>query len=756
MHASPRTAPQRADLSACESEPIATPDAIQPFGALFAVDDETGRILAISANSGEIVGRESSALLNGRIESLFGPGSFHRLRGMVRGESDLSESYVERVTVDGTERDFDLFAHRSDGVLLVEVEPAQSQSASEVEAFFGRVRTAVARLQAAGTVAEVADILSSTSRELSGYDRVMVYRFDCDWNGEVIAERCDEQMTPYLGLRYPASDIPRQARQLYLRNMLRLIPDATYEPVPLLPTTNPLSGKPFDLSLSVLRSVSPVHLEYLANMGVAATLTASLMKHGQLWGLVAAHHRTPFHPAFRIRVACELLARTAALQITTLEDAAENAYRLRLQTLQPALLDAVDRRGEFTEAITNDQLLDMVNATGAAVKTEGEPVLVGRTPRLREVRAILNWLRDRDGSDGDRPFASDCLPLDNPDFAAIKETACGLLAVPLTTTKGGWILWFRPELVRSISWGGQPNKPFEADGMRISPRKSFEAWKEIVSLHSMPWESAQIAAAVELRRLVSDVMMRRAREYAHINAQLARSNQELESFAHVASHDLKEPLRGISHYTQFLMQDHAAQLDEQAQQMLHSIGALSNRMERQLQSLLDLARVGGDEEMARRCDANAALQEALDVLAQRLDAVEVRTQPLPPVHIAHARLREIFINLIGNGVKYNEKDEKRIEVGFLPNRVGLKDEEQGAQMVTLFVRDNGIGIREKHYESIFRMFKRLHGRDAYGGGTGAGLAIARKIVEQQGGQMWVESVPGDGSTFYFSIPEVQE
>lgn len=754
MQAINRAATSQADLSACESEPIATPSAIQPFGALLAVDDETGRILAASANAGEIIGRPTASLLNGRVESIFGPGSFQRLRGLVRPEAELSESYVESVHVNGIDTDFDLFAHRADGVLLIELEPAQLQSATEVEAFFGAVRRAVADLQNAPTVERVCDVAADAVARLSGYDRVMVYRFDANWNGEVLAERHADDMSPFLGLHYPASDIPRQARELYRRNLLRLIPDARYEPVPLLPPVNPLSNVPIDLSLSVLRSVSPVHLEYLENMGVRATLTASLLKHGQLWGLIACHHRTPFHPAFRVRVACELVARTASLQITALEDAGENAYRLRLRTLQPLLLDAVDRRGEFTEAISNDALLQIVEASGAAIKTEGEPILVGTTPRMRDVRAILAWLQERDGAEGDRPFATDCLPLDNPDFTAIKDSACGLLAVPLSTTRGGWLLWFRPEVIRNVSWGGEPTKPVLDDGKRISPRKSFEIWKEVVSLHSTPWESSQVDAAVELRRLVSDVMMRRAREYAHLNAQLARSNQELESFAYVASHDLKEPLRGIHHYAQFLVDDYAPQLDQHGKEMLASIAGLAQRMERQIQSLLDLARVGSDEEYERVTDANEALTEALQMLDGRLSGVDVRCDRLPRVQIAFARLREIFINLIGNAIKYNDKPQKWVEISTSASTKTPDDGERG--LATFVVRDNGIGIREKHYESVFRMFKRLHARDAFGGGTGAGLAIARKIVEQQGGAMWVESIPGEGSAFYFSIPLGEE
>ena len=758
MHAPSTTSEKPPDLTTCENEPIQIPGAVQPHGMLLAIDAQSGRILSVSANAEQFLSKGAPAFLNANIESLFGEGALERLRSAVESDARLTQVYVERRAIGERAEVFDVIAHRSENAFIVELEPAELHRTADPELFLDAVRTAVTRIQAELTFEDLTKTIVHEIAHLSGFERVMLYRFDRDWNGEVIAEVCPSDLAPWLGLHYPASDIPRQARELYRRNMLRLIPDARYEPVPLVPTINPVTERPLDLSLSVLRSVSPVHLEYLANMNVRATLTISLLKHGQLWGMIAGHHRSPKYTSYRVRTACELIGRTASLQIATHEDSAESEQRLRLRSLQPALLEALNREGEFGEAIATGALLEIAGAEGAAIKTEGEPQLVGKTPRMRDVRHILAWLEERDKSDGDQPFVTARLPLENPNFSDIKDTACGLLAVPLTTTKGGWILWFRPEVVRTVTWGGDPRKPVVDDGRRISPRKSFEAWKEHVNLHALPWQNAQIEAAVELRRLVSDVMMRRAREYAQLNAQLARSNQELESFAHVASHDLKEPLRGIHHYASFLVNDYSEKMDDQGRQMLASMASLAERMERQIQSLLTLALVGSDEEQNGDADANVALDDVLELLAPRLEGFAVERGDLPRVRIAQPRLREVFVNLVSNAIKYTDKDEKRIAIGVverkrpahrpLPATAGPESD----RMATFYVTDNGIGIKEKHLESVFRMFKRLHAREAFGGGTGAGLAIARKIVEQHGGSMWVESVPNEGSTFYFTVP----
>ena len=749
------------DLTNCDREPIHIPGAVQPHGVLLAVDERTGRIVQASENVGAVLGRDTAAVLHDRLEAAVGRGAASRIAQALRDAKGATGSIFVEIAVDGEPTGFDAIVHARGGVQIVELEPAQPSSSAELEHFFSIVRAAVEQLQRAADVDELCDRLAEQFAIVAGFDRTMVYRFDRDWNGEVIAERRDPSLPPFLGLHYPASDIPRQARELYRRSVLRLIPDASYSPARLVPPNNPLSEAPLDLSDSVLRSVSPVHLQYLANMGVVASCSASLLKHGELWGLVALHHRTPRRLPYRVRVACEMLARTAGLGITALEDRGEFAYRMRLRALQPSLLAAVAKDGSFEETVSSKALLDIADADGAAIKTEGEPLLTGVTPRLRDVRRLLRWLDDRSGTDPAEPFVTDALSLMNPDFADLKDMASGVLAVPLTTTKGGWIVWFRPEQERSVVWSGRPEKP--RDGETLTPRTSFDAWRETVRERSRPWEQAHVDAAVELRRLLSDVMMRRTREFARLNAELARSNAELESFAYVASHDLKEPLRGLAHYAAFLISDHAESLDERGREMLTSMRALTMRMEQQIESMLDLARVTADTPSTRVTDLDLALDEALALLAGRIAEMQVeivRPERLGTGVIAPARAREVFVNLIGNAIKYNDRDRKRVEIFVAdatpPRRAtGPTSLPAAGSMRTLAVRDNGIGIRERHLETVFAMFKRLHAQEHFGGGSGAGLAIARKIVEQNGGLMWVESVVGEGSTFYFTVPEAE-
>ena len=744
------------DLSNCAREPIHIPGAIQPHGALIAADARTRRILQVSENCSAVLGREMTTLLHAPLTTLVPPTTLDELSAALRLDARSAATTVALMVSD-SEKLFDVVAHRSDDNLLLEFEPIETSATGEIEAFFDHLRFAAAELQESESVQGVADAVVSSFARISGFDRVMTYRFDREWHGAVIAESRDDALSSFLGLHYPASDVPSQARELYERNAVRVIPDARYIAARLVPSIDPLRNLPLDLSQSILRSVSPVHLEYLANMDVAATLTVSLLKHGKLWGLIACHHRVPRKVSYRLRGACELLGRTASMRITELEETADANLRLRLRALQPALTAAISREGNFTAAIGGSpELLEITAATGAAIKTEGVPTLVGKTPRQSTVRAIIAWLDER--NDPESPFVTDALPLVNPDFEDCKDVACGLLAIPLTTDVGGWLLWFRPEVIRTVEWGGDPNKPVDYDGTRLSPRRSFEAWKETVSLHALPWQSVEVDAAIELRRLLSDVMMRRAREYAKLNAELARSNEELDSFAQLASHDLREPLRGLSNYARFVRSDYGARLDDKGIEMLDSINTLARRMDVQITSLLELARVGQDRPVDQLVAVDSALDEALGLLAPLLHETntDIQRMPLPSIAMHPSRLREILVNLIGNAIKYTTHHARRIEVGAsdaIPTeRAANRSATPTEAMATIYVRDNGIGIEPRQLETIFRMFKRLHPAGAYGGGTGAGLAIARKIVERNGGVMWAESNPGQGSTFYFTAP----
>ena len=570
----------------------------------------------------------------------------------------------------------------------------------------------------------------------------MIYQFNNQSNGAVIAESKEKTLETFLGLHYPASDIPQQARELYCLNLLRLITDVSYDPVEIVPTHNPITNKPLDLRQAILRSVSPCHIEYLHNMGVAASMSVSLVKNGELWGLIACHNQSPKHIPYEVRTACEFIGQVMSMELSTKEGNEDYEYRIEQKSIQAKLIESLSLGEDFISGVINCKpiLLNLVKAQGVAVCFGGDYIVIGETPSLEKIKSLIDWLGNNFQNE---LFYTDYLPNLYQEAESFKNIASGLLAVSISKAQRNCILWFRPEVIQNVNWGGNPNHDGEVANseLYLHPRKSFELWKQTVRLKSLPWKQCEIAAAIEFRNAIISIVLRKADELAKINVELVQSNSDLDSFAYIASHDLKEPLRGIHNYSCFLLEDYAEKLDENAVSKLNTLIRLTQRMEDLIDSLLHVSQVGRVDFSVEETDLNVLVNQILEILSVRIEETKVDIRiprPLPTIRCDHVRVGEVFNNLIANAIKYNDKAERWIEIGF-------KDP------LTFYVRDNGIGIRQKHLDAIFRIFKRLHGPNTYGGGTGAGLTISKKIVERHGGKIWVESTFGEGTTFYFTL-----
>ncbi|MBD2169129.1 GAF domain-containing protein [Calothrix membranacea FACHB-236] len=743
------------DLTNCDREPIHIPGSIQPHGILFALTEPELTIVQVSQNTDEILGIAATELINQPISRLLDAQQVDFLRNCL-GQEDLTLVNPIELTIAVGEnaRAFDGIIHRSDSLLILELEPVLHEKNYTFFNFYHLVKVALSKVQNANTLDELCQIIVKHVRQMNGFNRVMIYRFDENWHGTVIAEDKPEHFSPYLSLRYPASDIPKQARQLYRDNWLRLIPDADYQPVPLLPNHNPITNQPTDLSHSILRSVSPLHIEYLHNMGVKASMSISLLKNQKLWGLIACHHESPKYVPYEIRSACEFLGQMTSLELAAKEDSENAEYKMQLKSVQAKLVEYMAAAENFVDGLLGQEpnLLDLVNATGAAVCINGEYQTLGRTPQHREIEQLIKWLSQHTQEE---VFHTNSLSQVMPEATAWKDVASGLIALSISKSQNSYLLWFRPEVLQTVDWAGNPHKPVEVsdDGsFRLSPRKSFDLWKETLQQQSLPWESYEIEAVWNFRSAIVGVVLRKADELAKMNIELQRSNDELDAFAYIASHDLKEPLRGIHHYSSFLIEDYGNTLDEEGKSRLRTLIRLTQRMENLIDSLLHFSRLGRVELDIQPTDLNDLVQRVLDVLSARIQetgAVIRIPRPLPTIMCDRVQVSEIFTNLIANGIKYNDNSEIWVEVGYLDPASIYQ------QSTTFYVRDNGIGIRDRHFESIFRIFKRLHGPTQYGGGTGAGLTIAKKVVERHGGKIWVESTYGEGSTFYFTLQEVK-
>ena len=345
-------------------------------------------------------------------------------------------------------------------------------------------------------------------RELTGYDRVMVYRFDDDGHGEVLSEHRRPELESFLGNRYPASDIPQIARQLYRRNRVRVLVDIEYQPVPVAAAAGPFARESLDMSLCFLRSVSPIHVQYLRNMGVRATLVVSLLVNGRLWGLVSCHHYEPRFVHFEVRAVCELLAEAVATRIAALDSFVEGQAEMAVRRLEQRMVEAISREGDWRNALfdTSQALLQPLAASGAALLYDGQVLTVGEVPGTPQIRALGDWL-DRQPRDG--VIATSSLEHDAPDFHPLTPVASGVAAAPVSRSPGEYLIWFRPERVRTVTWGGNPFKPvLTGDSPTdLSPRRSFAQWHQLVEGTSEPWSRADLTAARLIGETVTDVVL---------------------------------------------------------------------------------------------------------------------------------------------------------------------------------------------------------------------------------------------------------
>jgi light-regulated signal transduction histidine kinase (bacteriophytochrome) len=738
--------PPAVELTHWDREPTQTPGYVQPHGVLLVLSEPGLVITHASASAAEWLHAPPAQLLGQRLDALVGAAELDRLAPLLRQAAPRTAPPLP-VTVAG--RTFDLLAHRHGGRLLLELEPAPERQTVGAVLFHAEARGSIARLRGSKDLTELCANAAHEVRRLTGFDRVLVYVFDEHWNGRVIAEEKRADVASYLGLHFPASDIPKQARELYRLNPLRLIPNVAHAPSPIV--AQDASAPPLDLSFSLLRAVSPIHLEYLRNMKATASMSVSLFRGERLWGLISCTHEAgPRQVPYEARSVCELIAEVTSSLLDAKEANEDRDYKIRLQQVQTALLQSMALERDFVRGLIEHRpsLLDVTTADGAAVYFNQRLYVTGRAPADAELEGLIDWLSHQ-AHEG--LFVTDSLPSHYPPAQSFRDVACGLVAGPLSRGQHNYVLWFRPEVTQTVHWGGNPNNAVEAAGepSGLHPRTSFELWKETVHLKSLPWKPAECEAAAELMKSIVDLVLQKSEALARLNSELERSNVELDAFAYAASHDLKEPLRGIHNYTRLAMRELGdAHLVGESRARLNTVVKLTERMEDLINSLLHYSHVGRTDLSLRDVDLNGVVRTVAEMIKARLDDTHTELRiprPLPTVRGDRVLLGEVFSNLLTNALKYNDKPERWIEVS---HREATTD-----TPLVLSVKDNGIGIREKNLETIFKIFRRLHGREKFGGGTGTGLTITRRIIERHGGSIWVSSTYGEGTTVSFTLEE---
>jgi light-regulated signal transduction histidine kinase (bacteriophytochrome) len=707
-------------LTNCDREQIHIPGSIQPYGALLVVGAD-GTISQASENVIDVLGIELHEVL-GSQEALI-----------------LGEGLPDTFNFDG--KAFDITRRPYLAGQIVELEPQQSAEESRI---FRLLHRCIGRLRPKWNVRDAAEEVAKNMREICGFDRVMVYRFLADDSGEVIAEEKLVTMSPYLGHHFPESDIPKQARALYVRNWTRLIANVNQVPCPIHPVLDPSNGLPLDLSDCTLRTVSPTHIQYLKNMGVVSSV--SIVVEGRLWGLIACHHSEPRIGSKALRQGSELLGQVISIQMAAIETKQFVRQRNHTREIFKRLGREMKGTATIADALTRDpsDLLDLVGATGAAFVDPEVCRLVGATPREREVRELIEHLADRCQAG---PVGVTCLTDELPGAGRYAQVASGVIALCYSRVSSSYLLWFRPEYIETITWAGEPKKPYSDSGPNsdFGPRASFDSWVEDVYRQCRPWTAADLTIVTEMKAalqeeeltMLNSVLEQRLAERA---ASLDRALDELTDFTYTVAHDLRTPLRGMISNSRIIFEDYAGDISDGLKTKLRSIESNALKMASLIDDLLGFASLNRRDLEPKLLDiSKLALNAAKMILGEepKVGMLDLTIQAGMYASADKEMVEKLLEILIENAIKYRHKDRPaKVEVGEV-DRV-------------FFVRNEGVGFDPAYAHRLFKAFERFHREGEYSG-NGIGLANAKRIVERHGGEIHTETKMGEGATFYFTL-----
>ena len=727
----------------CADEPIRFPGAIQPHGVLLTLSLPDLHIQQVSANVLPMLGQPAESLLNQPLQKLVGEQNAAAIQ-QASAFDGLDTPPLE-LTLNG--QLFEGLLHRAHDVVVLELE--RKPDAIEALSTMNKVRRLsrmLQRLQAAQSLPALYEMCVTEIQAMTGYDRVLIYRFEEEGHGQVIAEASAPSMELFNGLFFPASDIPEQARELYRTHWLRIIPDASYEPVALVPTLRPDTGQALNLSGAVLRSVSPIHCQYMRNMGVLSSMSISLMDGERLWGLISCGHRQPLHVSHELRMACQTLGQVLSLQISALQT-------LEISRQREAKMDALVRLNaamvhspnNVFDGLTEEPelLMALTQANGVAILEDNVLHRYGNCPQPEDIRALHQWFK----AGGQSVFSSHHLSGLYPEAAQYKAIASGVLIMSLPKPIDNAVFWFRPQVKANIQWSGDPKKPLNLEqtdkGLRLRPRTSFEIWKVEMEGISTKWSHGDLFAADDLRRsaLENDLARQVQREQ-----QAVRARDELVA---VVSHDLRNPMTIISMLCGMMQKAFSSDGTHSSRRISSAIDTMqqaSSRMNVLLEDLLDTSKIeaGRYTITQQSLDVSQIFEEAYSLLAPLATdkSVELTFHAEPDLRISAdpERLFQVLSNLIGNAIKFTPAQGK----------IGVAAMSDGQQIV-FSVRDSGRGIPPEQLPHIFERY--WTAKEDNASGTGLGLYISQGIIKAHGGQLLAESKLGEGSEFRFTVPK---
>lgn len=715
---------EKTTLENCDEEPIHTPGAIQSFGGLLVIDKETNQVHFCSENIEKFTGESPQTWLKKNLDFAT---KFFTTNLLVQKSFTFNNQLVT--------------VKNEDKFIFLTFEPQDVDF--DQEQYFQYSQSFIKQVNLADDFASFSELVAADIKDLTGYDRVMIYRFDPDFNGTVIAEAKEQHMEPFLGLNYPHTDIPAQARALYKKNPLRILVDVNEAPIPIFSNNEKADYSNLDLTNCIARSVSPIHIQYLKNMGVGATLTISILIDQQLWGLVSCHHNGPKFIGNKTRQAAQLQTDLYASQINKWERSDEYLKVQEKEHIYQSIIeDAVKNNDLFSSITKTSYLTALTSSDGCVVKRGNDLYHFGQTPENGLVFTIDRYMKEKN----EQVFLTNELQNYIPEAGAVNKLCSGLLFYRLDLESESAVFWFRKQLSEGAKWGGDPQKSVVKDNGKLAPRNSFKEWEENVTGKSAKWLSYEIQAGLRLcafleREIYIKNLKRQKERFKVLTQELQNKNEELSQFNWISSHDMKEPLRKIRLFVdQIQSNDH--KLSETHQLYFSRIDASAARMQTLIDDLLSYSGLSKEEAFST-FEINKPIEKAFQNL--ELDAVDFKLtgEKNQKVKAIYFQLVQLFSNLLSNANKFKHPDRKlKIEVDISE----IEDKK-----LKIDVKDNGIGFDPTYNDQIFQVFQRLHQRSEYEG-TGIGLAICKKIVEKHNGEIRAFGKVGEGAKFEILFP----
>jgi light-regulated signal transduction histidine kinase (bacteriophytochrome) len=754
-------------LEKCESEAIHLVHAIQPHGYLLAVDD-CGVIRLASDNIEHVCATPFEQVLGQPLANLLGEQASQSLR-LAANSLQPGQVATFRLMIDGctSRHTTNARAHWADGLLVIELEidrssaffstlPPLPEAANDID-FPGSalIRETLRCLELEDNVLSSCRWVAQYIWQLTGFDRVMIYRFSENWDGEVIAESGSGVLQSKLGHHFPAADIPAQARALYAKNRIRVLSDTEAPSVPLIPALNPLTGRPLDMSNSVLRSISPIHIRYLRNMAVGASLSVSLMQGGRLWGLIACHHATPRLVPFPIRDTAEIIGRMASFKLDSLENRRSQDWLAKLHATQLRLTDVI-RSAQSVEALSGvlqTEVLPLIGASAGLLVIGEQHFRVGDLPAPEALAALLTWLRDTQAQEC--VFSTNFLARDFPPAEKFSASGAGLLAVALGAGWKDFLLCFRPEIVRDIVWAGNPAKQLshDASGVRLNPRHSFESWVETARHRSLPWDRFALDALTAVSHSLQAVIAEKS-----LQAVEQRIHRLKDEFVTNISHEMRTPLHAILSFTSIAFQRLQGPPEKLAT-YLTRIQTSGQRLHALVEDLLILTRL-----QARMVTVNARPTNVRSILGACVGQFNAKAQEKNlqvdirlntecfDACVAPDLIAKVIDKLLSNAGNFSPTGGRiraRLSDGWLMGKTPCSAPDEALRIEIL---DEGPGIPAEELESIFDKFSQSTRTQTGAGGTGLGLSICREIMKLHGGSIHAENRVTGGACLVCLIP----